>query len=606
LAENWPGFRGPSGQGISQERNLPLAWSLRENLAWRTDIPGTGWSSPIVWEDRVFVTSASPDGTSCHLVCLDTASGKIVWDKDLFHQNSPRKMAENSHATPTPVTDGKRVYAAFNGGRIVAVDDRGNIAWSWRDEQFVSKHGLAASPILYRGLLIMPFDGNGPTDPDNIGFRTAWDGAFVVALDTRTGQEKWRAKRGLSRQAHVTPMVIEVNGRSQIVSGAGDVVQGFDPDSGERLWTVQSPGEGVVPSIVFGQGLVFTSSGYGSPAIRTIRPDGRGEATATHIAWESRANVPLMPSFVYADGLLFCVKESGVATCLDAKTGQVIWTERLSGSYGASPVLAEGRLYCVAEDGTTTVVAAGREFKQLAENPLQGLCKASPAISGGRIFIRSQSSLFCVGRARDGGRGSANGTKLFPRDDLSGWVEEQHNFFKAKNPNVHTWSVKDGVVACDGSTGNCGFLRYEKKASNFTLRLEYRIAKSCNSGVCIRTRVPYDGHPDRTLPSHVGYEVQILDDAGAPASKTSTGSFYGLVAPRINAAKPAREWNTLEIVCRGPKIRVTLNGQVVQDVDQTTIDAIRDRPQAGYISLQNHGGNAEFRNISLDEEPPNP
>jgi outer membrane protein assembly factor BamB len=260
----------------------------------------------------------------------------------------------------------------------------------------VSKHGLAVSPILYRDKLIMPFDGNGPADVDNIGYRIAWDGAFIVALDKRTGQEKWRGKRGLSRQAHVTPLVVDVNGQPQLITGAGDVVQGFDPDSGERLWTIRSPGEGVVPSIVFGQGLVFTSSGYGSPAIRAIRPDGRGDVTATHIAWESRSNVPLMPSFLYTEGLLFCVKESGVAACLNAKTGQTVWQERLGSKFGASPVLAEGRLYCQAEDGSTTVIAAGREFRQLAMNRLEGPCKASPAISGGRIFIRSQNALFCV------------------------------------------------------------------------------------------------------------------------------------------------------------------------------------------------------------------
>jgi hypothetical protein len=396
LAENWPGFRGPTGQGISHEKNLPLTWSIRENLAWRAEIPGIGWSSPIVWEDRVFVTSATPDGTSCHLLCLDAASGKVTWDKQVFRQTARRKMLENSHATPTPVTDGKLVYAAFNGGRIVAVDFGGNVAWSWQDPQFVSKHGLAASPILYRDKLLMPLDGNGPADIDNIGFRTAWEGAFVVALDKHSGQVKWRGKRGLSRQAHVTPMVVEVDGQRQLVSGAGDVVQGFDPDSGKRLWTVRSPGEGVVPSIVCGQGLVFASSGYGSPTIRAIRPNGDKDVTATHVAWESRANVPLVPSFVYADGLLFCIKESGVASCLDARTGRIFWQERLGGPFAASPVLAAGRLYCLAEDGSTTVTAAGKEFKQLAKNPLEGPCKASPAVSGGRIFIRCQSSLFCV------------------------------------------------------------------------------------------------------------------------------------------------------------------------------------------------------------------
>lgn len=193
----------------------------------------------------------------------------------------------------------------------------------------------------------------------------------------------------------------DILSRSLHRRGAGDVVQGFDPDSGQRLWTVRSPGEGVVPSIVCGQDLVFTSSGYGAPTIRAIRPDGHDDVTSTHIAWESRDNVPLVPSFLYADGLLFCTQESGIATCRDAKTGRALWKQRLQGTYGASPVLAEGRLYCLAEDGSTIVIAADREFRQLARNPLEGPCKASPAISNGRIFIRSQSSLFCI-RQRNG------------------------------------------------------------------------------------------------------------------------------------------------------------------------------------------------------------
>jgi hypothetical protein len=181
------------------------------------------------------------------------------------------------------------------------------------------------------------------------------------------------------------------------------------------------------------------------------------------------------------------------------------------------------------------------------------------------------------------------GVRLFVSGDLSGWVEEQHDFFQRKNPNVSTWSVKDGVVGCDGSHGNCGFLRYDRPLSDFTLRLEYRMSKDCNSGVRIRVPKPDNGKPDETLPSRTGYEIQILDDAGAPPSKTSTGSLYNLVPPKVNAAKPAGEWNTLEVVCRGPRIKVTLNGQMVQDVDQTEIEAIKDRPRAGYLLLQNHG-----------------
>jgi len=219
-----------------------------------------------------------------------------------------------------------------------------------------------------------------------------------------------------------------VLGGPQLITGAGDVVQGFDPDSGERLWTARSPGEGVVPSIVCGQNLVFTSSGYGALAIRVIRPDGHGEVTSTHIAWESRDSVPLVPSFPYADGLLFCVQETGIATCRDAATGRMLWKQRLSGTHGASPVLAEGRLYFLAEDGSTAVIAARREFKELARNPLEGPCKASPAIFSGRIFIRSRSSLFCIREGKDASppRTSRNTStpgaiRRFPRS--TGWAD---------------------------------------------------------------------------------------------------------------------------------------------------------------------------------------
>lgn len=190
---------------------------------------------------------------------------------------------------------------------------------------------------------------------------------------------------------------------------------------------------------------------------------------------------------------------------------------------------------------------------------------------------------------------------LFPHDSLDGWGEEQHSFFKRQHPNQKTWSVHDGVVHCDGSLGNCGFLRYEKPLADFVLRLDYRIPPGCNSGVCIRARVPYTTLNPNTLPSNVGFEVQILDDAGKPATAQSTGSFYSVLAPKVNAARPPGEWNPLEIECRGPRIRVTLNGQLVQDVDQTKIPGISPRPLSGYLSLQNHGGSIEFRNLRLKE-----
>lgn len=185
--------------------------------------------------------------------------------------------------------------------------------------------------------------------------------------------------------------------------------------------------------------------------------------------------------------------------------------------------------------------------------------------------------------------------------DTTGWVEEQHDFFRAKHPNVSTWTVRDGVTRADGSLGNCGFLRYDKKLCDFVLRLEYRVSARCNSGIGLRSPVPYTTLKPNTLPSNLGYEFQIMGDAGQPASDKGTGSFYGQLAPSVNAAKPAGEWNSLEIECRGPRIRATLNGQVVQDIDHTTVPALAKRPECGYLSLQNHGHDVEFRHIRLKE-----
>jgi outer membrane protein assembly factor BamB len=201
-----------------------------------------------------------------------------------------------------------------------------------------------------------------------------------------------------SRLAHVTPQVADVGGRPQLLSGAGDVIQGFDPDTGERLWSVYSKGEGVAPSLVVGDGLVFSSSGFGPETIRAVRldPAARGDITATHIQWEQQRAVPKLSSFLFHDGLLYTVKENGIALCLEAKTGKVVWQERFDGSYSASPVYAAGRIYYLAEDGVTTVIEPGPRFNRVAANPLEGTFQASPAISGGRIFIRSATHLFCL------------------------------------------------------------------------------------------------------------------------------------------------------------------------------------------------------------------
>ena len=397
LAEDWPGFRGPGRQGISNEKNLPTQWSATSNIAWKTAIAGEGWSSPIVFGDRVFVTTAAEEGASFHLMCLDRKTGAVLWDRQVLRQKPGHRQPLNSYASSTPVTDGTNVYIVAFDGSIAAVSMEGQIVWLNRDFEYFSEHGLGVSPILYKELLIVAFDPSSSGPDPKLGWQEPWDKAVILALDKNTGKVRWEGKRGLSRIAHVSPQILSVDGKDHLISSAGNVIQGFDPDTGERIWTVSSPGEGVVPSVVTGEGLIFTTSGFGDSAIRVVRAGGKGDVTKTHLAWESAEDVPKIPSMLYAKPHLYLVTEAGVAKCFKAATGEVIWRERLSDRFSASPVWADGKIYFLSDKGTTTVIADGSEFKVLAKNELNETCKASPAISQQNIFIRSDKHLFCIG-----------------------------------------------------------------------------------------------------------------------------------------------------------------------------------------------------------------
>jgi outer membrane protein assembly factor BamB len=397
-AENWPQFRGSTGQGHSAETGVPLKWGASEGIAWKTELPGEAWSSPIVWGDRVFVTAATDGGKACRVLALDRKAGTIVWNKEVFKQVLRRKEGRNTYATPTPATDGEAVFACFGDGSFAALDFTGDILWTNRNYPHYSQHGLASSLILLRGLLLMARDGSSDGEDKGLGWQRPWDQAFILALDTRTGQERWKARRGLSRISHGVPALWEHDGRVELVSEAGDVVQGFNLETGERLWSSQVIGEGKVPSTVIGGGLVFTAGGWGGrDSIKAFRLGGHGDLETNNLVWEQRKGMPKVPSMLYVKPHLFAVTDGGIATCLKAATGEVVWQERLGGSFSASPVSAEGRVYFVSDEGETTVLEAGPEFKVLAKNPLGEKVQASPAISQGLIFIRSERHLFAIG-----------------------------------------------------------------------------------------------------------------------------------------------------------------------------------------------------------------
>lgn len=399
--ENWSQFRGPNTQGISTATGLPTQWSKDENIAWKTAIPGEGWSSPIVWGDRVFLTAATDGGKQCRVYAIDLASGKILWDKHVFDQVPLNKHGKNSYATPTPVTDGKTVYAVFSDGSFVALDFDGNVRWVHRELDYYSQHGMGASPILYDDLLLFPVNPSNKVEPLGLGWLLPWDKSYLLALDKETGKERWKGKRGMSRISHASPTVIKVEGKDQILSAAGDVIQGFDPASGELIWTVTSTGEPCVPTPAVGDGLVY-SAPTGSDPIRAVRLGGKGDCTETHIVWEQRRNAPMIASFLYVKPCLYTALDNGTFSCLDATTGEFLWQLRLGGALNPSPVYADGKIYVLAEHGETSVLKLSDDPKKpaevLAKNALGEDVLASIAVAGNRLLIRTDKHLWCIGK----------------------------------------------------------------------------------------------------------------------------------------------------------------------------------------------------------------
>jgi outer membrane protein assembly factor BamB len=386
-AEDWPQFRGPTGQGLSAETGLPVEWSESRNVRWKTTVPGTGWSSPVVAGDRVWLTTAVADrnATTLRLLAFEAATGRQVVDAEVFRL--PRRNLlnpKNSHASPTPIVEGDRIYVHFGADGTAALTTAGEVVWRKRFP-YDSQHGNGGSPTLYKDLLIFSCDGS--------------DTAFVVALDKRTGSERWKTyRRAPADQAYSTPLVIRVGERDQLVSVGAYRATAYDPDTGREIWRVSyEDGFSNVPRPVFANGLVYIATGFQEPSLLAVRPDGTGDVTRTHVAWTLRRSAPHTPSPLAVGDELFIVNDMGIATCLDGRTGEVLWRERLGGNYSASPVFADGRIYFLSEEGVATVLTPGRTFQKLATSALDGATLASMAVADRSIFIRTDSALYRLG-----------------------------------------------------------------------------------------------------------------------------------------------------------------------------------------------------------------
>jgi outer membrane protein assembly factor BamB len=397
---NWPMWRGPRGDGTVTEKGFPVTWSATENVRWKTAIPGRGHSSPIVWGDRLFLTSALEDGDEKSpkdrlLFCIDRKDGKILWQKTVLKAPLEGIHKLNSRASSTPATDGERVYVTFLDEKrvvVAAFDFQGNEVWRKSPGEFQSQHGFCSPPVLYKDLVIVN------CDQDAFGKKKP---AYIVAFDCKTGEEKWRIDRTHRIRSYCPPLIVEAAGRMQMVLTGAETVASYDPDTGKQLWIIDGPTEQFVASMIYSKGLFFLTAGFPTYHVMGIKPDGSGNVTKTHVAWhEKNGGAGYVPSPVACGDNIFLVHDDGHATCRDALTGELHWMERLGKHHSASPVCAEGRIYYTDDVGKTWVVKAAAKFELLAENSIGEECYASPAFSKGEIFLRGTKHLFCIGEKR--------------------------------------------------------------------------------------------------------------------------------------------------------------------------------------------------------------
>jgi outer membrane protein assembly factor BamB len=389
-AEDWPQFRGPSGQGHSGDVGLPLEWSEARNIAWKVPV-GEGWSSPVVAGGRVWLTTVaeSREGrrvvASLRAVALEAGTGREVVNVEVFRLENPGNINEkNSRASPTPIVDGDRVYVHFGADGTAALSKDGRILWTTR-LRYESQHGNGGSPVLYQDLLIVNCDGWG-------------EEAYVIALDTSTGKTRWKTSRRRPwSHAYSTPLVIRVGDEDQLISIGAYRTTAYEPLTGREIWRVNyAEGFSNVPRPVYGGGLVYIATGFQVPSLMAVRVDGRGDVTRTHVAWTLARGAPYTPSPLLVGDELYYLSDTGVLSCVDAKTGEMRFQQRLAGNFSASPVFADGRIYVLSEEGVTTVFAPGRQFKVLATNRLDGRTLASMAIADGAIFVRSSTSVYRI------------------------------------------------------------------------------------------------------------------------------------------------------------------------------------------------------------------
>ncbi|OFW50385.1 MAG: hypothetical protein A3G77_07960 [Acidobacteria bacterium RIFCSPLOWO2_12_FULL_68_19] len=384
----WPRWRGPSGQGLAAGSGYADRWSPTENILWKTPVPGSGNSSPIVWADRIFLTTAYEGGRKLTLLAYRRSDGRLLWEAPAPQGPTDRGAHyKNGHASSTPATDGQRIYVSFGPRGLFAFDFGGKLVWQRDLGPMDAYHGSAGSPLLYRDRIIL--------------YQDQYDGAFIAAFDTRTGQQLWRTRRNAGA-GWGTPIAVRVGGRDEVIVNSQQWVHAYDPATGRELWRCSGTTYEVIPTPVVGYGLVFCSSGRAGPTL-AIRPGGSGDVTRTHLAWTSPRGSPFVPSPILYGSQLYMVNDmASIVTSLDAQTGKALFQGRLGVArregFSASPVAVDGKVFFTNDEGETFVLRAGPSFELLHVNDMGERTLASPALVDGRWYIRTERNLYAAGR----------------------------------------------------------------------------------------------------------------------------------------------------------------------------------------------------------------
>lgn len=402
-AARWPDFRGPRGDGHGPVTvRLPLTWSESQHVRWKTPIAGRAWSSPVVWENKVWLTTATEDGKRMSAVCVDRATGRILLDREVFSNVDPEPLGlgqeGNTYASPSPVIEEGRVYLHFGTYGTACLDTRNfSTLWQRRDLNCTHSVGPGSSPVLFRNRLILTLDGT--------------DAQYLAALDTKTGKTAWKTDRSADwtvgdprdrtpqheqKKAFSTPFLTTWQGRPLLISSGAKATYAYDPTNGRELWKVAYKGFSNGSRPLAGHGLAFVNTGYHRAELWAVRLGGQGDVTGSHIAWSYTRNVPLNPSPLLVGDYLYLLNHGGIVTCLEAKTGTEVWKERLPGTYTASPLYAGGHLYCFGERGQAVVLKPGPRFLKVSENQLGDGLMASPAVAGNSLILRTRTHLYCL------------------------------------------------------------------------------------------------------------------------------------------------------------------------------------------------------------------